>query len=290
MYVYTLSHWETNLAQKLGFTGEDKKKFETLLTTLNDPKAEPFKSVNAIFTKLSSVGNEKLMKDLKVQLWKINDNDIPWETARLNKFVSDQTNGMITNLFTEGNISSAQEIFVNTMYFKWDWASSFDPKKNKIDQKFWDKKADLMNQTSNFDTTTTKTAQVVKMPFKDGSSLVAFLPNGDLWATISEANQLLKNPNTIKFENEKIDLTFPKFTTESTALWLWNKLWLDVDIIQKSKVIVNETWAKAAAATAVTTRGMSLDPKINFDKPFYYAIQDKAGNTHFMGTYEGKQS
>lgn len=43
---------------------------------------------------------------------------------------------MITNLFKESDVRSAQEIFLNTMYFKGNWASKFDSTKTEKDQKF----------------------------------------------------------------------------------------------------------------------------------------------------------
>lgn len=298
IYLYTLFSWRNDIAQRLWFVWDEAEKVKSLINSMNLPESS-FKTFNWVFQSKWGEPTEDqktLMNNIGVELWKIDKSNITLETQRLNKLVSEKTHWMITNMFTEKYIASAQDIFLNTVYFKWEWSEPMNTWKR---MEFWNWKADFMNRKSLWEYWATNSSEIVSMPFKDGSKMIAFLPKNDLKSTITEANKLLKDNslggNKSILKNYIIDLTFPKFNVESTLNNIWKELWVwsDLDIMQKAKVEVDEKWAEASAATSVTSKGLIISKgakDIKFNKPFYYVIQDLDWNTQFMWTYEWEKN
>jgi serpin B len=265
------------------------------------------------------------------------------EASKVNAWAKRNTDGMITNLISPGDIKNAAMVLANTLFFKGQWQTAFDPSQTKLDA-FWPRNIqanerlapDEVNTMSalsdHYQYTANKRWQVLAMPFKDNKQqMVVFLPQ----ACQAPRCQLAEQLHDMSFDTFKglltalkplpprtqIRLQMPSFSFEDEHqligplesmgihdLFSPNKADLSRMLItprhsakpyvslfkQKSKIIVNEQGAKAAAATSavigLTAVREDNPPKIigfNANHPFMFMITDQQGQVLFIGRYSG---
>ncbi len=230
----------------------------------------------------------------------------------MSKWVEEQTRGKIK---PEIDLSQADMILMNTLYFKADWVEAFEENYNRTDI-FYAPSGNLadvtfMNGTRfNQDYLVTDSFRASALKLKNGK-IDFILPNeGVLPET------LLANPDFLKsvYEGERqtadIAFSIPKFSYHTKidifekmeALGLKEMLQLSPDlsvmlpnteaevskITQEAFIDLNEQGVEAAAYTQVDIRETSMpysdDPvEMIFDRPFIYVISDDAGVPLFVG-------
>ena len=226
-------------------------------------------------------------------------------TDAINSWVSDQTNGLIPKLVQDASKSAA--VLVNALYLKTKWAEAFNESNvttfttadgTQVEKEF-------MEKTERFDYYEDENCQLVILPLQGGVSMALMLGESGDFPQKLEAVQ-----------NRKVHVTMPKFEVETS---LENQELVDFlkaqgcetmfldgcrdfdpmftrgihvdDIIQKSKVKVDEKGLEAAAATAVImVRNTALpnpEEPVDFtaDHPFQFAIyrQDESPELLFWG-------
>lgn len=223
-----------------------------------------------------------------------------------NNWISNKTNGLISNHFEESDFDRTNMALVNTMYFKASWATSFDKNLTKAEaftmssgQK---KNVSMMNKYS-YKTNyySKKGIQAATLPFGNGNFLMTFVlpPEGsnirDVIKTIDYV-EILKNTETQtllislpKFEiKNKLNLheTFKKLgTSEIFTFQPWPKLTgkdninFKVDkILQSNSISIDENGGEVASSSVSTIVGASDPTPTQFkaNRPFLYILWQKS--------------
>jgi serine protease inhibitor len=235
------------------------------------------------------------------------------EKARsdINKWVAKQTNDKIKHLIKEGVIDSfTRLVLVNAIYFKGNWANSFEPNQTQPAD-FWSsatepKKVPMMNQKAKFSYLEKDEVQVLKLAYASQEanqfSMTILLPKQR--DGLAQLEKMLTVEKLKHWEQglrlQEVKVSLPKFKLNtyfqlSQALkdmgmrdafakqadfsGFYDSEKEDLflkDVIHQAFVEVNEEGTEAAAATAVfaTTRGMPPKvPTFNADHPFIFLIR-----------------
>lgn len=233
----------------------------------------------------------------------------------INAWVSDRTNGRITDLLAQGTIT-VDTVFVltNAIHFSAGWRRSFDPTRTA---------------PADFHVTDAMTVRVPTM------NILARLPyaEGDGWKAVSLAYQgsdlsmLVVVPDAGRFAGFERDLTaerlegiasaatdhmvtlaLPRFSFRSEtslapalgAMGMADEFRAGSpdfsgidgtrrislkDVIHQGFIAVDENGTEAAAATAVIGEVVSLPPPaaLSVDRPFFFVIRSVSGGVLFFG-------
>ena len=239
----------------------------------------------------------------------------------INKWVSDNTEQKIKNLFSPSDVTAATRlVLTNTVYLKADWADPFK-KSATHDAPFHlsgDKSvtAPMMSQQRRYLYAKADGAQMLSIPYQgDELAFVIVLPDavdglGAIEKKLSAA-QLSSWQGALKSSSALVNLQIPKlkfqakypleqplkqlgmanaFSDQADFSGMSAKRDLKIDkVIHQTYLAVDETGTEAAAATGVTmalTAAMPVDMPIMFhaDHPFLFWIEDKrSGAILFMG-------
>lgn len=241
----------------------------------------------------------------------------------VNGWVSDNTKKLIPSIIDKPFEKGSAALLINALYLKNTWASKFDPnstgKRTFTHADGKTQKIDFLNDGyTGFDYIKGDGVQGVVLPYDDGRlGFAALLPDGDLDSWLSgltgeQLSALVTGAESAYF----LDLGLPKFEQE------WNgqlgdalkAMGLDQafvpgladfsalgdnpegyfisQVIQATKIAVNEDGTEAAAATIVVADcGAGMPPedgvRLVFDRPFLYGIVDlQTGLPLFLGTFE----
>jgi len=228
--------------------------------------------------------------------------------TEINDFVEDTTDGLIKDLVRAQDFNELTKmILINAVYFKSKWLNPFSTEKTRpmkfkvrpdleIDYPFgMNLKANLQVANlvdENFN------AQILELPYENTDfRMLLILPNDNIEDL--DINNLDYNVMDRKMVEGKTNVLLPKFSIEfeATVKETLSKLGitelfmpgvanlkdisnedLHIEKIQhKAKIEVTEEGSEAAAATSVqiNTRSGSLrERRLNFNKPFYFIIQD----------------
>ena len=230
-------------------------------------------------------------------------------TKAVNEWVYEQTNGMIKQI--SDDLSSATSVLVNALYLRTSWIDEFNEystydgefttiKGNKVTKQ-------LMKQQNKYNYFEDTNTQIVILPMKGNIEAVFVL--GDT----SDVSSKIE-----KAQMEEVIVTIPKFEIETTIYDdLVNFLtsqgagiamsddadfekmsstgdWRIGDIIQKSKIKVDEDGIEAAAVTAITMvatairKDRVIPKEFTADKPFafyLYSNYDDNPELLFYGRY-----
>lgn len=226
----------------------------------------------------------------------------------VNKWVNNKTNGLIPELVSF-SLEESVNTLVNTIYLKGAWFSTFEEHNTSIGE-FVDidgniVEKDFMHQEDNFLYYEDNGTQMVIMPLTNGCRM-AFVLGDDaaISEKINQAQSKLVNISLPKFETEtSIDSLKPylqeigvKDAFEDTANF---SAMMDCptkvdEVLQKTKVIVDENGVEAAAATAVimVENAAFEEPEkpvyFTADSPFsYFIYSDMTGEMEllFYGEY-----
>ena len=232
----------------------------------------------------------------------------------INKWIEQQTNGMLKNMISDANFQTA---LINTTYFKCSWEEEFKNENTKKDIFYnidnTQSETDFINGTPNSEPYYCEANgwQMLGLPYSYKKyTMYLFLPEKGKELTLDNdtINTLLSFQ-----ERLKVKITMPKFTTEEqydfkdtlkamgiNAMFQNDNDFCDMytegnqicisDVLQKTKIIVNEQGTEAASGTVSASRGMNMDEPAVFraDRPFIYMITAHHYDTEevlFIGQY-----
>ncbi|XP_074604218.1 uncharacterized protein LOC141857623 [Brevipalpus obovatus] len=205
--------------------------------------------------------------------------------TKLNKWVSQETNNLIPQLFTEPFEGDTMLILINVLYFKGLWERLFEPCKEK--QCF-----------HNLDGTKSR---IVRLPYKRGASMYIFMPlevNGIQAFIDNLDHQKMQKYMKFRMSCEFSPMRIPMFRLEDShnlskilpAMGLSLPFSSSSDFtgisddpsrvsssVQKTVIIVDEKGTEAAAATFMQPTCCSSRPRPQFilDRPFIFFIRDE---------------
>jgi serine protease inhibitor len=238
------------------------------------------------------------------------DFDDPATVREINDWVADATRGRITDLVA-GLDPLDWLLLINALYFKGDWTHAFDEART-ADWPFTrpdgsQVTARMMSQRAKFKAYRTDAGhELVRLPYGSGRfEMVLALP---AWGTDLPALTAGLTGEALRgwlgddrwFES---DVMLPRFRMEwegslaepleavgmeipfDPARADFGEIHPEVKdlhvrrILQKTFVEVNERGTEAAAATKVVMGPTSAPPVVIFDRPFFFAIHDRATQT-----------
>lgn len=270
--------------------------------------------------KFSEVFLETVQDSYQAEAKKLDFTD-PKSAEVINKWVKDQTQGTIDQIVTPPIDPETIMFLINAVYFKGAWTSPFE-KELTTDQPF--KLADgqtvtvpTMYQSGSFDYLKSADFQALRLPYGEDQqiAMMLFLPNEGV--SLEEFQKQLNGDNWAKwislFEQKEGSLMLPKFTMayEKSLNQPLTELGMGIafdagkadfsglaedgtagniyisEVKHKTFIEVDEVGTEAAAVTSVEVGVTSMpayDFELNFDRPFFYAIQDsESGAIIFIG-------
>ena len=232
-------------------------------------------------------------------------------TGAINSWCSEKTNGLIRSI--SDDLSRSASVLVNALYLKTAWYSSFgeftwqdaftDIDGNEVEKEF-------MSNTDDFYYYGDEDTQLVILPLEGDKQFVAVL--GDQEDLDDKINQAAYQPVHVMMPKFEVESTFmgdtlisflqeegtaKAFTEEADFSGMCTDIqWYINDIIQKTKLNVDENGLEAAAVTAIVmTDGAALpedEPEpVDFiaNRPFtFYIYSGLYGDTPiqlFAGQY-----
>lgn len=236
--------------------------------------------------------------------------------ARINAWVAEQTANKIVDLIPLGVLQPATKlVLTNAVYFKAAWTHSFKEGATRPADFFSgaDKlSVPTMSQTESFKYGELDGAQVVELPYAEGSlSMVVVLPTAQ--DGLSALEQSLTGASldrwTSSLASQQVHVALPKFKMGSSFALAnalqgmgmkdafhegkadlsgmdgSHKLFLS-QVVQKTFIAVDEKGTEAAAATAVMVAGRAMrlhnepPPKeFKADHPFFFFLRDVKSRT-----------
>ncbi len=240
----------------------------------------------------------------------------------LNKWVKDNTNGLIPKLLNQPLDGTARLALVNTLYFNNEWQYKFESYAT-YEKEFYGNKGTenvpTMHQSLlDLEYGEGSKFKSVTMPYTDGSVMNIYLPkdeDANIADIISEMNlDKLTEELEAKRTEKMVNIAIPKFECDYSGSLKEMLQFLGVNrafdpycgefnamaedeqlyissIIQAAKIKCDEEGTEAAAATmAVMALGCAPmeEPPIEFivDRPFMYEIKSPSGETLFMGVIQ----
>ena len=238
----------------------------------------------------------------------------------INKWVDDKTRGTIDQIVTPPIDSQTIMFLINAVYFKGSWTSPFETELtseqafNLVDGQTVT--VPTMYQSGSFDYLKSSGFQALRLPYGEDEqmAMVLFLPDQN--TSLSEFQNQLNQDNwsnwQAHFEAKAGTLMLPKFTMEyeKSLNQVLAELGMGIafepgkadfsglaaaaagdiyisNVKHKTFIQVDESGTEAAAVTSVevgTTSMPAYDFELNFDRPFFYAIEDsETGAIVFMG-------
>ncbi len=246
--------------------------------------------------------------------------------TQINSVVEQATRGMIRDLLSDDSVSADTQLaLVNALYLKAKWEKPFKAEQTRP-QDFYLQSGEtvetqFMHQTADFPLYTSDSYDAVELPYKrsahDDTALVMrlYLPHDASKLGVLEKEVLgeqIGQTSVAPWPLRKVDLWMPKFEMDYSAsladtlknlgmkqafsvakadfskITEQGKLAID-EVLQKTKVKVDEAGTEAAAATAVVIARTSVDFEeypyfFEADHPFLFTIQDKStGTVLFIG-------
>ena len=244
---------------------------------------------------LAVILDESVARDLPIVEWKFPEP----ATSRVNEAVKRATHGMIEKLVEELP-PGVECLLANAIYFEGKWQEPFssfgewpwycaDGSSKMVDMMIVDSQP--MRYRDSVECMT------VVIPYQDDHSMVILVPKPGMPPLTYDffMSHLPTSTRTMKLVIPKWEVMCSLDEKLKSALKSFGirKVFDDTDgfsidaIVQKARIIVDETGTKAAAATYVAhiPRGGMFSPTIVYvDKPFYYAIvNEKLGVIEFLG-------
>ncbi len=276
-----------------------RKEFNKYRDYYGDDANEPegaFNLENSIWRNTKSSGelSVKYMKYVRDTFGATAENVSEDEiTDTVNGWINENTNGLIP--YISNDLSYADLILVNTLYLRTSWVNDFyEYATEEGDFKTLSGetvKKDFMNQENKFKYYEDEKGKFVVLPMNGGINAVFIIGEvNDVIAKMAEADAQQVQVKLPKFEsetalseNQLIDFCKARgaeaaFTSDADFSIMSDEMQLFIsDIIQKTKIEVDEKGIEAAAATAVImTESCALEePEVKefiADQPFKYMI------------------
>jgi serine protease inhibitor len=242
--------------------------------------------------------------------------DLSGAPADVNAWASAETNGLITNILPAADYSSVVAVIANTIYFKGQWSTAFDPSQTATAQftlgDGTQVSSQMMHQSGSYAYLQGSNFQAVSLPYGQGRfGMLIVLPNSGVSLSSFAASI---TPAAISGWVSQAQMTqgsiaLPKFTATygvslppalsslgmgialcSSNMADFSALAPSVcvsDVEHKTVVEVDETGTVAAAGTTVTVGPTAIVAPLftmTMDRPFFYAIRDDlSGELLFVG-------
>uniref|UniRef100_A0A3B5L6E3 Serpin peptidase inhibitor, clade E (nexin, plasminogen activator inhibitor type 1), member 2 n=1 Tax=Xiphophorus couchianus TaxID=32473 RepID=A0A3B5L6E3_9TELE len=235
----------------------------------------------------------------------------------INHWVSNKTKGHITNLINADMLDSTltRLVALNSIYFKGSWKSGFQPNNTKMrpftggDGNAY--KVPMMSQLTIFNIGIATTPQevkyrVIELPYHGNTIsmlIVAPVDDAPLSSIIPHISTATVQSWAKLMHMKKVRLFIPKFSVDAevdlkaplSALGISDMFSQDAadfthlstepvyvsKALQKSKIIVNEEGAKAAATTTAILMARSSPPWVTLDIPFLFLIRHNPTGLQF---------
>jgi len=225
----------------------------------------------------------------------------------INDWVSDNTNGTIDSIVSDGVLAQSKSVLINALYFLGDWEKPFTENQCH-DGEFTNADGSVSNITFMNESTDIYYESDAALAFfksysSNGISFVGILPkdDGDFNVSDLDIDTLLENP----VYGHDVYYKIPKFKIEDTNSLasslaknglasifvagddftaMCDQAMIVSDVIQKTYVDVNEKGTEASAVTAIITKNMAMPGRlkdsvvINLDRPFVFMIYDEINN------------
>jgi serpin B len=239
----------------------------------------------------------------------------PASIGTINDWVNNKTFGKIPTIINSIDPNDVMYL-INALYFKAKWTTKFDTNATKngiFNYGSQQISCQMMNNTAGFMYTETSEAQIVQLPYSNGSySMLVILPkqyenidnfisgmSTDEWNNWLGALKLkLVNLSLPKYKfdysirlnkaltNFGMGIAFDNNSANFSNMCLTDKLSISY-VLQKTFIGVGEEGTEAAAVTIVAMHNSSYikyDVLMTIDHPFIFAICDNVTNTiEFMG-------
>ena len=317
-----------SLALALGMAAEGAKEntLDEILAVLgvqaaaeiSNASIEGLKDANAVFAapglKLKPEYVERLNEHYDAEWFEL-EGDV---AAKVNAWVEQHTDGLIEELLGEAPAADTGMLLVNALAMDAEWAMPFAS--DATTQEAFhgpggDVNVQMMNQKEYFDYAEKDGMQIIRMPYRTGNleMWIALPPEGGMFQLL----EILANDGMFYLksdaERREVILSLPKFdisddNTLSEALALLGveaafsdnadfsgisdtPLCID-EILQKTRVQVDEEGTKAAAATVIAMRALGMrnpEPPVEMkvNRPFMFVISDaENGAVCFAGAVE----
>jgi serine protease inhibitor len=234
----------------------------------------------------------------------------------VNAWAAAETNGLITNILPAADYSSVVAVIANTIYFKGQWSTAFDPSQTAAAQftlgDGTQVSREMMHQSGSYAYLQGSNFQAVSLPYGQGRfSMLIVLPNSGVSLSSFAASI---TPEAIggwvgQAQMTQGSIALPKFTATygvslppalsslgmgialcSSHMADFSALAPSVcvsDVEHKTVVEVDESGTVAAAGTTVTVGPTAIVAPMftmTMDRPFFYAIRDDlTGELLFVG-------
>lgn len=242
--------------------------------------------------------------------------DLSGAPGNVNAWAAAQTNGLITDILPAANYSAVIAVLANTIYFKGQWTTAFDPGQT-VSAEFTlgdgtQVTSQMMHQSGSYAYLQGANFQAVSLPYGQGRfSMLIMLPNSGVSLGSFAAGI---TPEAVsgwvgQSQMTQGNIALPKFTATYSAslppalsslgmgIALCSSNMADFsalapsvcvsDVEHKTVVEVDETGTVAAAGTTITVGPTAITAPLftmTMDHPFFYAIRDDlTGELLFVG-------
>lgn len=238
----------------------------------------------------------------------------------INGWVSEQTEGRITDLLPSGTIDAlTRMVLTNAIYFNAAWINQFEAEVTRDDTfNLLDGSqitVPMMFQREEFRYTEGTNYQAVELPYKQGFAMVILLPQAGQFPQFEETLDAAQVQTVVgEMAAREVILSMPKFEFEGTSFSLRSlltamgmpdafnpdaadfsgmdgtrELFIS-DLLHQASITVDEAGTEAAAATAAVIGVTSAMPpedepvEMTIDRPFVFMIRDtNTGAVLFVG-------
>ena len=287
------------------------KKSQFKLNDINNKIVQLYNSKNKYVKIANAVMTKQKLKSVFLKMCKKYDAFVePLTSAsQVNKWCSEKTNGKINHIID--SINGIEMILLNAVYFKSDWKRKFKAEETRL-QDFKNSNGEtvkvktMYQEYGSINYYGDDKIQIIELPYEDNHlSMVIILPNKNNYNSPlnfmkNEKNDVTKMLNKLK-RTFNVRLYLPKFKYEyqSSLVDAFKKMNMKKaftnsaeftklnegislkinDIIHKTFIEVDEKGTEAAAVTAISAVGASMEkPKeytyMYVDHSFIYMIKD----------------
>lgn len=254
-----------------------------------------FSILNSVWNNLDRLGNfsenylDKVKNELRAEAYASYANEI---TEKINKWCNDNTNGLIPSIADD--LSYCAAALINALYLKSTWECTFYEGETEDDIFYGLNKEStmpFMSTTDYFYSTINDDFSIIVLPLLGDKQLVIVTGNCDLDNELKNIERHRIHLRVPKFEQESsynnnefiallrslnVNLAFEEGAADFSYMNELNN-WYISDIIQKTRIKVNEKGLEAAAVTAIIAKdGFMIDEneiiELTINKPFKYYI------------------
>jgi serpin B len=234
----------------------------------------------------------------------------------INQWVSEKTGGFIGEIVDNG-IGNSGMVVLNALYFKDDWATSFDKARTQLvpfhNADGTVEKAPMMRGAITAAARLEGRLAAISLPYKSSRFSLTLVTTRDTPAAFSEFADIENWLNLTDYRPTHMEVILPRmvlqessslmsslnstglgavFEDSGTFLPLSKRPIRIDEVLQKIYFKIDEQGSEAAAATAVYGRSIAAVPAepnlISFDKPFVFALRDQVTGMLLLSGYVGR--